>query len=86
METSDALRQMKLILKDKGVRELLIFLNRLTAHRFTALYRFNDETLENLYFFDRQHPEMLSTPEIPVLASYCVFVRNSAARSQHPIR
>ena len=77
METSDALRQMKLILKDKGVRELLIFLNRLTAHRFTALYRFNDETLENLYFFDRQHPEMLSTPEIPVLASYCVFVRNS---------
>ena len=49
----------------------------MTEHRFTALYRFDKDSLHNLYFFDRENPAQTSTPDIPVMASYCVFVRNS---------
>lgn len=75
--SNDVLQQMRAIRDDAGVRAVLIFLNGLTDHRFTALYRFDDETLKNLYFFDREHPDVESCPEIPVMASYCVFVRSS---------
>lgn len=64
------------ILFQDGIRAALIFLNHLTDHRFTALYRFDRHMLKNLYFYDRENPEELSTDEIPVMASYCVFVRD----------
>ena len=70
------LGQLRAILRDHGIRAALIFLNGLTEHRFTALYRFDKETLRNIYFFDRENPSQDSTPDIPVMASYCVFVRN----------
>lgn len=75
--TAENLQQMKAIQEHSGIRALLIHLNGLTDHRFTALYRFDEDSLHNLYFFDQQQPEILSCPDIPVLASYCVFVRSS---------
>ena len=69
--------QLDRIVAQSGVRAGLMFLNGLTSHRFSALYRFDDATLKNLVFFDRENPEQNSSPEIPVLCSYCVFVRDS---------
>jgi GAF domain-containing protein len=66
------------ILRREGIRGVVIYLNGLTQHRFTSLYRFDKDRLENLCFYDRENPAQESTPTIPVLASYCVFVRNSA--------
>ena len=60
-----------------GVRAMLTYLNGLTGHRFTALYRFDRDHLRNVYFFDRNRPLMETCPDIPVMASYCVFVRDS---------
>lgn len=74
---TDSLRQLKAILSGGDVRGAIIHLNGLTEHRFTSLYRFDNETLTNVYFFDRENPTQESTPDIPVMASYCVFVRNS---------
>ena len=79
-----SLRQLKAILRGQDVRAAVIFLNGLTEHRFTALYRFDKETLVNLYFFDRENPTQESTPDIPVMASYCVFVRNSGTMFTTP--
>lgn len=73
---ADSLSVLRSILKEKDVRAALAFLNQMTEHRFTALYRFDKETLKNLYFFDRDNPAQESTPDIPVMASYCVFVRD----------
>ncbi|MCC6426527.1 MAG: GAF domain-containing protein [Phycisphaerales bacterium] len=70
--------ELKAIYLSSGVRAALGFLNGLTSHRFTALYRFDDQMLTNLYFFDRHDPSATSSPQIPVLASYCVFVRSSS--------
>lgn len=71
------LPRLKSLVSQGKVREALMLLNSLTGHRFTALYRFDRETLRNLYFFDRENPSVDSSPDIPVLASYCVHVRDS---------
>jgi GAF domain-containing protein len=73
---SDALGELKEIVRERGIRAGLVFLNARTPHRFTALYRFDGETLHNLVFFDAENPLQESTGDIPVLASYCVFVRD----------
>lgn len=72
-----ALDEMKAIRDRDGVRALLTYLNSRTHHRFTALYRFDDPHLRNAYFFDRERPDVESCPDIPIMASYCVFVRSS---------
>lgn len=77
MSNERAVAQLKQILRTDGLRAALIFLNNLTSHRFSALYQFDNNTLRNLYFYDREHPEIESTDEIPVTASYCVFLRNT---------
>lgn len=67
--------QLRHVLQHHGLRAALIYLNGLTAFRFTALYRFDNDTLRNLYFYDRENPHVEISNDIPVLASYCVFVR-----------
>lgn len=74
-----ALGELKSIVSERGVRAGLIFLNARTPHRFTALYRFDEQTLHNLVFFDSDNPAEQSMEDIPVLASYCVFVRDGGA-------
>lgn len=76
----NALDQLKLIVGERGIRAGLIFLNARTPHRFTALYRFDDDTLHNLEFFDCENPGQETMADIPVLASYCVFVRDRGER------
>jgi len=75
--TIDHLTQMKDLASDHGIRAVLIYLNGLTEHRFTALYRFDLEQLKNAFFFDRERPEVETCSDIPVMASYCLFVRDS---------
>ena len=71
----DARTQLRHILAHDGPRGALIFLNGLTDFRFSALYRFDRDTLHNLCFYDRENPEVQTSSDIPVFASYCVFVR-----------
>lgn len=70
-------RRLKAILATGDVHGALAFLNSLTEHRFTSLYRFDEDTLRNVYFYDRCAPDVTRTPDLPVAASYCVFVRNN---------
>ena len=77
ISNEQAVREIKRILRSDGVRAALIYVNGLTEHRFSALYQFHDDALRNLYFYDRENPEIESTDEIPVTASYCVFLRDS---------
>jgi GAF domain-containing protein len=77
MSNEEALAELRRIIRAQGVRAALIFVNGLTEHRFSALYEFDNNTLRNLYFFDREYPEIETTEEIPVTASYCVFLRDT---------
>jgi GAF domain-containing protein len=73
---ANSIRHLRTILDNGDVRAAVIYLNSLTDHRFTSIYRFDNSELRNLYFYDRENPEQHSTPDIPVMASYCVFVRS----------
>ncbi len=75
-----ALNELKKVYADAGARAAIAYLNSLTGHRFTSLYRFDGETLRNITFYDRDRPDLESCEEIPVMASYCVFVRDSGAQ------
>lgn len=74
------LAELKVAFAQEGVRGAIMLLNSLTPHRFTSLYRFDDVTLRNVTFFDRENPTVESCEDIPVEASYCVFVRDLAAK------
>lgn len=74
---SQASEQLALLMARKDLRGALRYLNGLTSFRFTALYRFDHEQLRNRAFVDRLHPEVDSTEDIPIDASYCIYVRQN---------
>jgi len=71
-----AFAELKTVLATDGVRGAVRYLNSLTPHRFTSLYHFDGPILSNITFYDRQNPDLDSSEDIPVEASYCVFVRD----------
>jgi GAF domain-containing protein len=71
--------ELKSVFNGKGLRRAVIFLNSLTDHRFTSVYRFDGPTLRSITFYDRENPEVDHCDDLPVLASYCVFVRDLGA-------
>lgn len=76
----ETLGELKTTLATKGLRGAVTFLNAQTPHRFTSLFRFDGPTLRAITFYDRQNPDVETCEEIPVEASYCVFVRDTGAR------
>lgn len=74
----DAVANFREILRADGVRAALRYLNRLSVHRFTAVFRFEGGTLRNLHMIDRNDPEVERCPDQPVLDSYCIYVRRTA--------
>ena len=78
ISNDDNLLKLRAAFTKGGVRGAVTYLNSLTEHRFTSLYRFDGPTLRNITFFDRENPTVESCDDIPVEASYCVFVRDLA--------
>jgi GAF domain-containing protein len=76
--------QLKAALAAGGLRGAVAFLNALTSARFTSLYRFSGGALQNITFYDRQNPEVDGCEEIPVEASYCVYIRDYSASFSMP--
>jgi GAF domain-containing protein len=76
MEFAVAFARLKSVLAQDGIRAALAFLNGLTPHRFTALFRFDDKILRNVCFYDSEQPDIQGCADIPVTDSYCVFVRD----------
>lgn len=79
MDSQAHLRHLKAVLGAGDLRGALMYLNSLTRHRFTSLYRFDVEMLRNVALFDRRNPDQPRCDDLPVLASYCVFVRDAEA-------
>lgn len=65
------------LLQNGGVRIALQYLNSRTPHRFTAVFRFEGGTLRNLHLIDRVDPQVERCPDLPVLESYCLYVRDT---------
>ena len=63
------------VLGDAGLHAALAFLNKRTAHRFTAVYRFDGDTLRNVALFDCEHPATLRGDDHRLGETYCAIVR-----------
>lgn len=72
-----ALAGLREVLHCQGVEAALQFIAGHSAHRFVGVYRFDDTILRTRYFHDRDNPSAGPPADIPVLSSYCVFVRES---------
>ena len=68
---------LKAILRSQGIRAALQFINQLSPHRFTALYRFSDRNLINHFYYDRTNPAITRSPDNLLENSYCIFLKNS---------
>jgi PAS domain S-box-containing protein len=53
---------------------VLRYLNARTSHRYTGLYRFDDDVLRNVALFDREEPATQSGPDAPLGETYCSIV------------
>ena len=70
------------VLVSHGLLEAMRYANAQSVHRFTALYYFDGPILRNLLLVDGQDPSVRRCPDLPVLESYCVYVREAVARFQ----
>lgn len=60
------------------VRGALAQLNAATPYRFTSILRFDGDRLSSVWSFDRHSPTTDDFPlELPISASYCLFVRGN---------
>ncbi len=69
--------ELRKIISTQGIRSALVYLNTLTGHRFTALYRFDDDMLRKTYFYDNENPSQEDCPDIPIEASYCIYLKRN---------
>lgn len=61
----------------QGILPALRYLNARTPHRFTGIFRFDEQTLENIYLVDREAAYAEPWPSFPVRESYCSFVQGT---------
>lgn len=71
-EHVSALRE---LIEQDRVREAILYLNRLTPHRFTGVYIFDDPQARNSMIIDEENPELESLPDVPMTATYCSFTK-----------
>ena len=59
------------LLDGQRTHEALKLLNATTEHRFTGVYRVDDEVLRNVALFDRNNPDLPVGKDAPLLETYC---------------
>jgi GAF domain-containing protein len=61
----------------ESVDAALRYLNARTPHRFTGIFRYERERLQNLYLIDREDPAAQPWPEFDTRESYCAVVQKT---------
>lgn len=74
---ADPVSQLHYLLAAGNLRGALRHLNDMSPYRFTALYRFGENDLQNLLLIDRQHAAAPTLEPVPVDDSYCTYVQRS---------
>jgi hypothetical protein len=76
--TTPTLRELSLIaqafaprLLDGGPHDVLPYLNSLTEHRFTGVYRFEPGWVVSVALFDRENPSLRVGDDVKMKESYC---------------
>ncbi|OWP65081.1 hypothetical protein CDA63_01625 [Hymenobacter amundsenii] len=67
------------LLHQQGVHEALGYLNRRTPHRYTGIYRFDEDMLRSEVLFDRKMADVRQGNDAPMAATYCSLVGRTEA-------
>jgi hypothetical protein len=67
------------LLQYQGVHAALEYLNHRTPHRYTGLFRFDEEMLRNEALFDRHQPSVRQGLDVPMAVAYCALVGRQEA-------
>ncbi len=71
---SSMLDEVRALLADKGISEVLGFLNARTSHRYTAHYKYEGPILRNIALYDRLNPSSTKGDDAPVETTFCGLV------------
>lgn len=77
LPTDVRFRRFEAMLQDHGLRASLAHLLDYTNYRFIGVFKFEDEQVKSVVFYDRENPGLMTAPDVPVSASYCCYVRDS---------
>ena len=75
--TRQAFQRFEKTLDMQGVRAALAYIVSLSEYRFISVFQFRDDKAMAALHFDREHPAVLSSAEVPDTATYCCYVRDS---------
>jgi GAF domain-containing protein len=75
--TRQAFQRFAHTLDTQGVRAALAYIVSLSDYRFISVFQFRDDKAMAALHFDREHPDVLRTAEVPDTATYCCYVRDS---------
>ncbi len=62
------------ILAEQGMLAALRVLNGRAPHRYTGIYKYTPEILQNLYLVDAFSPSVTKGPDVPNENAYCVLL------------
>jgi hypothetical protein len=65
------------VLHDQGLFEALQYLNSTTEHRFTGIYRFEQDWVRSVLLFDRGNPHLRIGADVKMKESYCMLTAQS---------
>jgi len=67
------------LLRQQGTHAALGYLNHRTPHRYTGLFRFEDDMLRNELLFDRALLHVQQGADVPLALTYCALVGQQEA-------
>lgn len=64
-------------LSEKGLRAALLYLNRRTPHRFTGVFRLDDDMLRSVALVDKWDPAVEHGDDVPLASAYCAHLHRT---------
>lgn len=75
---SSAATTFKSHLRESGLQSAMRWLNGTVPYRFSAVFAFDGDTLNNVCLVDKGDPGVTQCPSLPISDSYCVYIQRSA--------
>lgn len=64
-------------LREQGLRAALRHLNGRTPHRYTGIFRFDDDMLRSVALIDKWDPATSKGEDIPIAGAYCAHLHRT---------
>jgi hypothetical protein len=63
--------------RERGLRAALVHLNQRTPHRYTGVFRFDDDMLRSVALVDKWNADTTRGDDIPIAAAYCAHLHRT---------